>query len=100
MASLGQPVGLPEPEMWTGATAAQNATQVAKYANIPTANFATYISALPTMKLVVEPPQAQAIYAKGDAAMFAVLTDPTADVSQLLSTFTSQTNTILANAQE
>jgi multiple sugar transport system substrate-binding protein len=100
MASLGQPVGLPEPEMWTGATAAQNATQVAKYANIPTANFATYISALPTMKLVVEPPQAQAIYAKGDAAMFAVLTDPTADIPQLLSTFTSQTNTILANAQE
>jgi len=100
MASLGQPVGLPEPEMWDGATAASNATQVAKYANIPTANFATYVSALPKMKLVVEPPQAQAIYAKGDAVMFSVLTDPTANISQLLSTFTSQTNTILANAQE
>ena len=100
MASLGQPVGLPEPEMWDGATAAQNATQVAKYANIPTANFATYVSALPTMKLVVEPPQAQAIYAKGDAVMFAVLTDPNANISQLLSTFGAQTNTILANAQE
>ena len=100
MASLGQPVGLPEPEMWQGATAAQNATQVAKYANIPTTNFATYVSALPKMKLVVEPPQAQAIYAKGDAAMFAALTDPNANISQLLSTFGSQANTILANAQQ
>jgi multiple sugar transport system substrate-binding protein len=51
------------------------------------------------MKLIIEPPQAQAIYAKGDAAMFAVLTNPSANIPQLLGTFASQTNSILANAQ-
>ena len=61
---------------------------------------------MPQMSLITEemiarqPPQAQAIYAKGDAAMFAVLTTPNANISQLLSTFASQANSILANAQQ
>ena len=100
LAATKQPVGLPEPDMWTGATATSDAAQVAKYANIPTANFAAYISALPTMKLVVEPPQAQAIYAQGDKAMDSVLTNPNANLQQLLDTFKSETNSILANAQQ
>jgi multiple sugar transport system substrate-binding protein len=66
---------------------------------MPTANFASYVAALPKMKLIIEPPQAQAIYAKGDAAMFAVLTKANANVPQLLSTFADQANSILANAQ-
>jgi len=100
LAAQGQPVGLPEPDLWQGAVATKDDAAKAKYANIPTANFATYVAALPKMQLIIEPPQAQAIYAKGDAAMFAVLTNQNANISQLLSTFASQTNSILANAQQ
>ncbi|HEV3171023.1 MAG TPA: extracellular solute-binding protein [Actinocrinis sp.] len=100
LAQTGQPVGLPEPDLWSGAAATADAAAVAKYANIPTANFAAYVAAIPTMKLLVEPPQAQAIYAQGDKAMDAVLTSPNADPQGLLDTFKSQANSILANAQQ
>jgi multiple sugar transport system substrate-binding protein len=100
LAATGQPVGLPEPDLWQGATATQNAANVAKYANLPTANFAAYVAATPKMKLLIEPPQAQSIYAKGDAAMDAVLTNANANIPQLLSTFSSQTNTILSTSQQ
>jgi len=100
LAATGQPVGLPEPDMWTGATATADAAQMQKYANIPTSNFTAYVAALPNMKLVVEPPQAQAIYAQGDKAMDAVLTNPNANLQQLLDTFKSETNSILSNAQQ
>lgn len=99
LAAQKQPVGLPEPDLWEGAAADKDNAAKAKYANMPTANFSTYVAALPNMKLIIEPPQAQAIYAKGDAAMFAVLTKANANVPQLLSTFAAQANTILANAQ-
>ncbi|MEY9844504.1 ABC transporter substrate-binding protein [Streptacidiphilus sp. MAP5-3] len=95
-----EPVGLPEPDLWTGATAAADAAAMAKYANIPTQNFATYVAALPNMKLIVEPPQAQAIYAQGDKAMDAVLTNPNANLQQLLDTFRDATDSVLANAQQ
>ncbi len=98
LAATKQPVGLPEPDMWTGAAATTNAAQVSKYANIPTQNFAAYVAATARMKLLIEPPQAQAIYAQGDKAMDAVLTDPNANLQQLLDTFASATNTVLANA--
>ena len=100
LAATGQPVGLPEPDMWTGATATSDAAVMAKYANIPTTNFTAYVAALPTMKLVVEPPQAQAIYAQGDKAMDTVLTNPNADLQQLLDTFKSETDSILSDAQQ
>ncbi|HEV2633515.1 MAG TPA: extracellular solute-binding protein [Actinocrinis sp.] len=100
IASQGSPVGLPEPDLWQGAAATADAANVAKYANIPVGNFASYVSALPSMKLLVEPPQAQSIYAKGDTAMDAVLTQANANIPQLLSTFSSQVNTILANSQQ
>lgn len=99
LAATKQPVGLPEPDMWTGQAAADNQTQVEKYANIPTANFKSYVAALPDMQLLIEPPQAQAIYAQGDKAMDAVLTNPNADPQKLLDTFAKATNTLLANAQ-
>ncbi len=99
LAATGQPVGLPEPDLWTGTAASDNAKAVSEYANIPTRNFAVYVAATPRMKLLVEPPQAQAIYAQGDKAMDAVLTDPNADPRQLLATFKAATNSILANAQ-
>lgn len=100
LAQTGQPVGLPEPDLWTGAAATADAAAVAKYANIPTSNFAAYVAAIPTMKLLVEPPQAQAIYAQGDKAMDAALTNSGADLQGLLDTFKTQANSILANAQQ
>ena len=100
LAAQGQPVGLPEPDLWQGAVATKDDAAKAKYANIPTANFSTYVAALPKMQLIIEPPQAQAIYAKGDAAMFAVLTNPNANIPQLLGTFAGATNSILSNAQQ
>jgi multiple sugar transport system substrate-binding protein len=85
--------------MWTGAAATADAARMQKYANIPTQNFAAYVAATAKMKLLIEPPQAQAIYAQGDKAVDAALTDPNANLQQLLSTFASATNTVLANAQ-
>jgi multiple sugar transport system substrate-binding protein len=94
-----EPVGLPEPDLWTGAAAADDAKRVKKYANIPTSDFDAYTAALPKMQMIVEPPQAQAIYAQGDKAMDAVLTNPHADIPSLLGTFSKSTDSILANAQ-
>ena len=74
-----QAVGLPEPAIWTGATAAADATAKAKYATIPAANFAAYVSGTPTLKGNVEPPNAQAIYADLDKLMSDVLTNKNAD---------------------
>ncbi|MFC1406471.1 MULTISPECIES: extracellular solute-binding protein [Streptacidiphilus] len=96
-AAQKEPVGLPEPDLWTGATASSDATAMAKYANLPVQNFASYVAALPTMKLLVEPPQAQAIYAQGDKAVYGALTNPNANLQQLLDTFKAATNSILAN---
>jgi hypothetical protein len=45
-----------------------------------------------------EPPDAQAVYKTLDPVMLAVLTDPTANISQLLSSSASQVNQILANS--
>ena len=98
-AASGEPVGLPEPDMWTGAAATADQAKVEKYANIPTTNFTAYVAAMPNMKITLEPPQAQAIYAQGDKAMDAALTKPGANLQQLLDTFKGQANSILANAQ-
>ena len=44
-----------------------------------------------------EPVDAQAIYKTLDTVMLAVLTNPNADISKLLSTASGQVNQILAN---
>jgi multiple sugar transport system substrate-binding protein len=98
-AGSGQPVGLPEPDLFTAGSAADTKVTADEKAssNIPSANFTAYTTGLTSMNLVVEPPQAQAIYAQGDKMMYAVLTNPTANLQQLLDTFASATNTILSN---
>ena len=45
-----------------------------------------------------EPADAQAVYKTLNPVMLAVLTQPNANISQLLSTATSQVNQILANS--
>ncbi|WP_051451517.1 ABC transporter substrate-binding protein [Actinospica robiniae] len=98
-AQQGQPVGLPEPDLFTAGSAAdqQAATDESSSANLPVANFSAYTQALGSMKLEIEPPQAQAIYAQGDKMMYAVLTNPNANLQQLLDTFQNAANEILQN---
>ena len=98
-AKAGQPVGLPEPDLFTAGSAAdqQATTDEKASANVPSQNFTAYTDALSNMQLIVEPPQAQAIYAQGDKAMYAALTNPNANLQQLLDTFSSATNEILSN---
>jgi multiple sugar transport system substrate-binding protein len=98
-AQQGQPVGLPEPDLFTSGSAAdqQASTDESSSANLPVANFSSYAQALGTMKLEIEPPQAQAIYAQGDKMMYAVLTNPNANLQQLLDTFQNAANEILQN---
>jgi len=98
-AKAGQPVGLPEPDLFTAGSAAdqQASADEKASANVPSQNFTAYTDALSSMQLLIEPPQAQAIYAQGDKAMYAALTNPNANLQQLLSTFASATNQILEN---
>ncbi|HEX4254022.1 MAG TPA: extracellular solute-binding protein, partial [Streptosporangiaceae bacterium] len=74
--AAGQPVGLPEPNIWTAGTSVAQSTKSDEDSNatIPVSNFAPYLNAAPNMKNEIEPPQAQAIYAQGDKVMAAVLT--------------------------
>jgi multiple sugar transport system substrate-binding protein len=99
--AAGQPVGLPEPNIWTAGTAVAKTTtsDEDRNATIPVSNFTPYLNAAPNMKNEIEPPQAQAIYAQGDKVMAAVLTQRDANLKQLLGTFSSQVNSILANQQ-
>lgn len=99
--ALGQPVGLPEPNIWTAGTPVAQSTKSDEdsHATIPVSNFTPYLNAAPNMKNDIEPPQAQAIYAQGDKVMAGVLTQRNANLKQLLGTFSSQVNSILANQQ-
>jgi len=98
-AQAGQPVGLPEPDLFTAGSAAdqQASTDEKDSANVPSQNFTAYTNALSSMQLDIEAPQAQAIYAQGDKAMYAALTNPNANLQQLLDTFSSAANEILQN---
>jgi multiple sugar transport system substrate-binding protein len=99
--AAAQPVGLPQPNIWQPGTPVARSTAAAKDSNatIPVANFQPYLQAAPHITGKIEPPQAQAIYAQGDKVMAAVLTERNPNLQQLLSTFASQVNSILANSQ-
>jgi ABC-type glycerol-3-phosphate transport system substrate-binding protein len=92
----GFPVGFPEPQLFTGATAASQQKLQDASATINPAYYSTFASAreLP----MGEPADAQAVYKTLDPVMLSVLTNPNANISQLLTTATSQVNQILANS--
>jgi len=93
-----QPVGLPQPQLFTvGSAAYKEELSLRKAnANINVEDFAPFENNPVTVK--TEPPQAQAIYAVLDGAMSAVLTDPGANVDGLLKTAEGKVNQILAKA--
>jgi ABC-type glycerol-3-phosphate transport system substrate-binding protein len=99
-ANQGLPVGLPQPFIWKAGTPAAKLQRAATkaYANVPSANYASFLAGVPKVKLVNEPPLAQQLYAILDNAMAKVLTDKNANISQLLSDAESQANSVLAAA--
>ncbi|GAA1667390.1 extracellular solute-binding protein [Fodinicola feengrottensis] len=98
-AAKGRPVGLPEPNIWTGASERKLLDATKKYATVPTQNFAPFVAGNATVTLRLEPPDAQQVYAVLDTAMQKVLTDPNADITQLLNTAETQVNQILATVK-
>jgi multiple sugar transport system substrate-binding protein len=93
------PVGLPEPALWTGEAKSKQDAATEKYKNLPVQNYAPFAEASATIPLKLEPPNAQAIYAVLDVAMQKVLTDKNADVNKLLSDAETQVNGILAQVK-
>jgi multiple sugar transport system substrate-binding protein len=94
-----QPVGLPEPDIFTGAAEQTYIAANKQYANVPTANFAPFVAAQPNIPLKLEPPDAQKIYAVLDPVMAGVLTKPDADITKLLADAEKQVNAILSTVQ-
>jgi multiple sugar transport system substrate-binding protein len=93
-----QPVGLPEPAIFTGAAAAKQAAADKQYANVPQENYAPFVAGI-TVPVKLEPPNAQQIYAVLDVAMQKVLTDKNADIDKLLASAETQVNSILAGVK-
>jgi len=90
------PVGLPEPNIWTGDAAKSRQEAADKHANVPVENYKPFAEGSAGIPLKLEPPSAQQIYAVLDTAMLKVLTDQNANVDELLSAAEKQVNSILA----
>jgi len=90
-------VGLPEPNFWTAgtATASNDAASLKDNANMPVANYAPYVNT--PVPGIPEPPAAQQLYKILDDAMSAVMTDPNANIDQLLATAQTKADQVLAN---
>jgi ABC-type glycerol-3-phosphate transport system substrate-binding protein len=92
----GFPVGFPEPELFTGATATKVNQLRTQYATIPVSQYTPFVNA--QEKGAGEPTDAQAVYKTLDPVMLAVLTEQNANIPALLKTAAGNVNTILANA--
>jgi multiple sugar transport system substrate-binding protein len=92
-----QPVGLPEPLLFANGSAAGKQDLEARKANqnLPVENFALF-EASPVL-IKGEPRNAQAIYAVLDSAMSGVLTNPNANIDDLLKTADTKVNQLLAS---
>ena len=96
MKADGQPVGFPEPQLFTGTTESSQQQLMTQYATVNVSYYAPFSNAHETG--MGEPADAQAVYKTLDPVMLAVLTQPSANISQLLSGAASQVNQLLANA--
>lgn len=94
------PVGLPvapTPDNWKGTTAQTVEKIKKKHANVPVANYQAFLDKdVPGM---IEPPEAQQVYAALDKAMQGVLTKKDADVAGLLDTAEDEVNQIYARVR-
>jgi ABC-type glycerol-3-phosphate transport system substrate-binding protein len=89
------PVGLPQPNLWTGDTKAADLKSRTDNATMPVENFRPFLDNPVIGK--AEPPKAQEIYKVLDNVMSGVLTNKNADAGKLLSAAETQVNQILAN---
>ncbi|MFD9292377.1 extracellular solute-binding protein [Streptomyces sp. NPDC060030] len=89
------PVGLPQPNFFTGESKAKDDVERAANATMPVENFKAFMDNPVQGK--AEPPKAQEIYKILDNAMSAVLTNKEADIDTLLDTAEQQVNQVLAN---
>jgi ABC-type glycerol-3-phosphate transport system substrate-binding protein len=90
------PVGLPEPMLFTGEGKATQQAAMDKLKNLPVDNYAPFAEATANIPVKLEPPNAQQIYAVLDVPMQKVLTDKNANIDQLLADAETQVNQILA----
>jgi multiple sugar transport system substrate-binding protein len=93
------PVGLPQPNLWTGAAEDKWQAATKQYSNVPQSNYTAFTQAATTIPLKVEPPNAQQLYAVLDTVMQGVLTNQNANIDSLLSTAETQANQILATVK-
>jgi ABC-type glycerol-3-phosphate transport system substrate-binding protein len=93
------PVGLPQPNIWTGDAETKWTAANQKYSDVPSQNYQSFVSGNASIPLKLEPPNAQQIYAVLDTVMQAVLTDKNADLGKLLSNAETQVNSILATVK-
>ncbi|MFF2848682.1 extracellular solute-binding protein [Streptomyces sp. NPDC058001] len=89
------PVGLPQPNFFTGDAKAKDLQSRTDNATMPVENFKTFMDNPVQGK--AEPPKAQEIYKVLDNVMSGVLTNKNADIDKLLSTAEKQVNQVLAN---
>ncbi|MCF2528006.1 ABC transporter substrate-binding protein [Yinghuangia soli] len=80
-----EPVGLPEPAIWTGAAAKSNDDLKAQNATLPVENYQAFVAATGKVPAIAEPVQAQQIYSVLDGVVSSVLTKKDADIAKLLS---------------
>jgi len=92
----GFPVGFPEPQLFTGASATKVNQLRTQYATIPVSQYTSFVNA--QEKGDGEPTDAQAVYKTLDPVMLAVLTDPNANIPALLKTASTNVNTLLSNS--
>ncbi|MFI8870205.1 extracellular solute-binding protein [Streptomyces sp. NPDC053707] len=89
------PVGLPQPNFFTGESKTKDDAARAANATMPVENFKAFMD--DPVQGKAEPPKAQEIYKILDNAMSAVLTNKDADIDKLLDTAEQQVNQVLAN---
>jgi hypothetical protein len=82
--------------LFGGATGAKIAALRARYATINLSYYAPYTRANEIN--MGEPTDAQAVYKTLDPVMLAVLTEPNANLAQLLKTAAANVNTIMVNS--
>ncbi|MEU8707790.1 extracellular solute-binding protein [Streptomyces sp. NPDC048565] len=89
------PVGLPQPNFFTGESKTKDDAERVANATMPVENFKAFMDNPVQGK--AEPPKAQEIYKILDNAMSAVLTNKDADIDKLLDTAEQQVDQVLAN---
>ncbi|MFF1586655.1 ABC transporter substrate-binding protein [Streptomyces sp. NPDC058286] len=89
------PVGLPQPNFFTGDTKAKDLASRTENATMPVENFKPFLAN--TVPGKAEPPKAQEVYKVLDNVMSGVLTNRNADIDKLLATAERQVNQVLAN---